>query len=311
MSHFGNPLRVGGWGTTFRRMIMLRTFLALSLIVSTQTLFAEALVPAYSALGTGNTASGFTIPVKINSPAIAAMTEVYVTVQYAPLASSTQLVTGPMVKVPVGVIPGVASFFAVDVKGLKETTMYRALVNVYRADGVHLAQSTPYYTTTTGNDPKSIVRTRMVLKGLMEFYESEQGFVGQGGTKFVDGTKYGADVGEAWCSEFYSWVATGSLKGIEGIGHFKDLVEYFRVGGGFYNSSAIPTIARRGDYLAMDTDDTQGINHSGMFLAYEKLADGQQFVWTLEGNSGKKVRVNRRPLNHVFMALGHIVHSQI
>lgn len=290
---------------------MLRVLAALSFYVSTQ-LSAAILEPAYNPLGTGNTASGFTIPVKINSPEIAAMTDLYATVQYAPLYASTQLTTGPSQKVSIGVIPGVASFFAVNVTGLRETTMYRAFVNLYSAAGIHLAQSTVYYTSTTGTDPKSIIRTRMLLKGLKELYDSDLGLVGAGGTQFVDGTKYGADVGEAWCSEFYSWVGTGSLKKIEGIGHYAKLIEYFRVGGGLHNRSAIPTVARRGDYLAMDTDDVLGTNHSGMFLAFEKMADGQEFVWTLEGNSGKKVRVNRRPFDATFTALGHImnVHFQ-
>jgi hypothetical protein len=290
---------------------MIRAFLALSLYVSTQALSAGILEPAYLAQGIGNTSDGFTIPVKINSPAIAAMTDLYAQVQYAPLYASMQLISGPLQKVTVGFLPGVASFFAIDVRGLRETTMYRAQVNLYRADGIHLGQSSFYYTTTTGKDPKSISRTRMVLKGLKEFYDSELGLVGQGGTVAVDGTRYGADVGEAWCSEFYSWVATGSLKNISGIGHFAKLIELFRAAGGLLHPTAIPTVARRGDYLAMDTDDTLGTNHSGMFLAYEKLADGQEFVWTLEGNSGKKVRVNRRPFNSVFTALGHIMSSQI
>ncbi len=289
---------------------MLRSFVAFALLATTQVHAAGILEPAYSALGIGNTASGFTFAVKINSAQIAAMKDLRAQVQYAPLHSSTQLQRGPMQSVNVGVIPGKAAFVNVNVTGLKETTMYRAFLNLYNADGNHLAQSDPYYTTTTGSDPKSIIRTRMVLKGLKEFWDSEQGFVGKNGTVAVDGTRYGADVGEAWCSEFYSWVASGNLKNFGGIGHFKDLMEKFRAAGGFYNRSAIPRTARRGDYLAMDTDDTLGTNHSGMFLAYEKMANGSEFVWTLEGNSGKKVRVNRRPFNDVFTALGHIVHSQ-
>ncbi len=288
---------------------MVRHLLALGLYVSTQAFSAAVLEPAYLAQGIGNTASGFTIPVQINSPQIAAMTDLYAQVQYAPLSASTQLLTGPLEKISVGVLPG-KTFFAVTLKGLKETTMYLARVNLYHANGIHVAQSSDYYTTTTGTDPKSIIRTRMVLKGLKEYYDSQQGLVGQGGTVAVDGTRYGADVGVAWCSEFYSWVATGSLKNIEGIGHFAVLMEYFRVGGAFYNRSGIPNIARRGDYVAMDTDDVLGTNHSGMFLAYENLGGGQEFVWTLEGNSGKKVRVNRRAYNNVFTALGHIVSSQ-
>lgn len=289
---------------------MLRSLAALTLVLSTQA-FAGILEPAYGALGTGNTPTGFTIPVKINSPELAARTDLYAQVQYAPLYASTQFVNGPLQKVTVGVIPGVASFFAIDVRGLQETTMYHARVNLYRPDGIHLAQSDAYYTTTAGNDPKSIIRTRMVLKGLKEFYDSELGFVGQGGTVQVDGTRYGADVGEAWCSEFYSWVATGSLKNIAGIGHYAKLTEYFSTAGGFYNRSAVPTKARRGDYLSMDTDDVKGTNHSGMFLAYEKQPNGEEFVWTLEGNSGKKVRVNRRRFTNLFTGVGHIVHSQI
>lgn len=289
---------------------MLRSVLALSLYLSTQAFAAPPLLePFYSPVGMGNTTSGFTMGVKINSAQIAAMTDLRATVQYAPLYASTQFQTSATEKVTVGKILG-NSFVVFNLKGLRETTVYRARLNLYDANGIHLGQSVDYYTTTTGPDSKSIARTRMVLKGLKEFHESEQGFVGQGGTVAVDGTRYGADVGEAWCSEFYSWVATGSLKGIEGIGHYANMLEFFRVKGGLMSRAAIPTKARRGDYLAMDTNDKPGTNHSGMFLAYENVG-GAEFIWTLEGNSRKKVRVNRRPLDKVFTGLGHIVHSQL
>ncbi len=288
---------------------MLRSLLALALYVSTQALSAD-LEPGYLAQGIGNTPNAFTMAIKINSATIAATPDMYAQVQYAPLYASTQLQTGPLEKIAVGVVAG-KSFFAINVKGLRETTVYRARVSLYYGYGGHIATSPFYYTTTTGPDTKSISRTRMILKGMKEFYDSELGLVGKGGTVAVDGTRYGADVGEAWCSEFYSWVANGSLKNILGIGHYAKMIEYFRSGGGLLHPTAIPTVARRGDYLAMDTDDTLGTNHSGMFLAYERLDNGQEFVWTLEGNSGKKVRVNRRPFDATFTMLGHIMHSQL
>ncbi len=284
------------------------TKLALALIVSVRAFSAEALQPAYYLQGIDNTHTSFRIIVKVHSKEIAQLKNVRAQVEYAPLHSSTSPQTTPMRMYAFGYDKGVP-YLSLPVTGLQETTMYRARLNVYNLNGVHLGSSSYYYTTTTGDNPKSIIRNRMVLKGLREFYDSELGLVGKGGTVAVDGTRYGADVGEAWCSEFYSWVGTGYLKNIKGISNFNGLMEFFRKAGGLSNRSAIPTVARRGDYLAMDTDEVQGTNHSGMFLAYEKVGK-DEFVWTLEGNSGKKIRVNRRPLNKVFTGLGHIMASQ-
>lgn len=288
--------------------------LALALLLSVQALYAAAdLEPTYVASGHGNTVSSFQMFIQVNSTQIAGMNNLYANVQYAPLSESNNLVTTATEKVTLGqIVSANKKYVSFTVRGLRETTVYRARLNLYRRQGtssVHVGSSGFYYTTTLGNDPKSLVRNRMVLKGLNEFFASERGLVGQNGSQFVDGTKYGADRGEAWCSEFYSWVGKGNLKHIAGLSSFKKLIEYFRVGNGLHNRSAIPTLARRGDYLAMDTDGVNGTNHSGMFLAFEKASDGE-FVWTLEGNSGNKIKVHRRPFNQVFTHLGHIMYGQ-
>ncbi len=284
--------------------------LAVVALLSTQLLSAADLEPHYFGHGNSNTPTSFGVRMLINRADIASMDNLYANVQYAPLSDSKNLQVTQTQKVVITklLIKG-KKHLGMEVKGLRETTVYRARLNLYRRTGssesVHVASSPFYYTTTTGTDPKSLVRNRMLLIGFNEFY------LGGSGANKVSGTKYGADVGEKWCSEFYSYVAhRGGLKGIMNLGSFNKLIEYFRVGLGLHNRSAIPTLARRGDYLAMDTDLVDGTNHSGMFLAFEKATDGE-FVWTLEGNSGgSKILVHRRPYNKVFTHLGHIMKGQ-
>jgi hypothetical protein len=190
--------------------------------------------------------------------------------------------------------------------------MYRARVSLSWLDGStfrQLAVSDWYYTTTRGPDPKSIVRTDMILRGMKEFSESEKGFVGENGTVDIDGTRYGADIGELWCSEFYAWTGSTYLNGISGLSSVRRLTNYFAEHNSWLAASEIAEKARRGDYLSMDTDLDGEPNHSGMFLAYE-VDNGVEYVWTLEGNSGNKVKVHRRPLDNVIFGLGHIKNTQ-
>ena len=49
-----------------------------------------------------------------------------------------------------------------------------------------------------------------------------------------------------------------------------------------------------------------------MFLAYEERPDGKKIVWTLEGNSGNRVRVQERAFEtDFFTGLGHLKKAQL
>jgi len=289
---------------------MFRSLVALSLFLSAQA-FSFKLEPAYIIQGHGNTTNSFKIVVNVDQNEVEDLHKLYMHAEYAPLHSSKFTKYTDIVPVSFG-MAATGYFISTEISGLDETTVYRARINLYRLDGSYksVQSSGYYYTTTLGNDPKSLARNRMLLAAFREFYDSERGFVGAGGTKFIDGTKYGADPGEAWCSEYYSWVSKEHLKGIAGLASFTKLIEYFRAAGGLYNRSHIPSKARRGDYLGLDTDGVGGINHSAMFLAYEKADDGE-WVWTIEGNSGNKIRIHRRPFNDAILAFGHIVNSML
>lgn len=267
----------------------------------------------YDAMGQNNQPSSFDIIAMIGDPNIARVRNLYAEVEYAELSKSAELNIMPKQKVSVGQWPvSNAPFIEVRVDRLKETTMYRARINLYKSDAssyIKLYTTPFYYTTTTGPDPKSLIRTRMILRGLKEFSDSERGYVGANGTMSKDGTRYGADPGELWCSEFYAWVADSFLKGIKGAASVKKIKAYFSKHSGLWgNSTADFEKARRGDYLSMDTDLNGDANHSGMFLALDRDDEGL-FVWTLEGNSGNKIRVHRRPYDRVFVDIGHIMHS--
>lgn len=269
----------------------------------------------YYEKGIRNTDTSFDISAIVGDATIAkAANALYAVVEYAELSKANELNIMPRQQIGIGQMPVVKyPYINVKVDRLKPTTMYRARITVYRKEangGFTALHTTPfYYTTTTGPDDKSIIRTAMVLKGLKEFSDSEKGYVGLNGTKFKDGTKYGADLGEKWCSEFYAWLAAPSLKGAAGLASVKKLTNYFTTHKGMEPASAIPEKARRGDYLSMDGDNSGAANHSGMFLAFDKDDEGD-FVWTLEGNYGNQIKVNRRPFNKVFKGLGRIMHSQ-
>lgn len=292
---------------------MFRFVLLMTLFLSTNA-FSETLENIYYSNGFVNEPTSFYVTIQINDRRLANRTDLWIQPEYAALNDTAKpwyparqrLVVE---KLPVTGTPVVKVRFA----GLDETTMYRARIIIQREEGpqiIDMVTSPWYYTTTAGNDPKSIIRTRMILKGLKEFYDSERGLVGANGTVDVDGTRYGADPGELWCSEFYAWTAKGNLKNVDGLTSVKRITKYFTDHNGMMPASDIPEKARRGDYLSMDTDLNGDANHSGMFLAHEIDRTGQAFVWTLEGNSGNKVKVNRRPYDAVFIGLGHIMHSQ-
>jgi hypothetical protein len=168
--------------------------------------------------------------------------------------------------------------------------------------------SNPFYGTTGSYTTSGEMRAQVVSSALSQFNESSYQAVGYGGG---DGNRYGADYGEQWCSEFYSWVLDpyvhnwntgGRPRTTDGL-----LFHFAMVGGGqspmVTDGWNVPSVGRRGDYLAMDTDSDGEINHSGMLLAWDQ--DLQQ-AWTVEGNSGNEVRINRRYPGSEIMKLGRI-----
>jgi hypothetical protein len=201
---------------------------------------------------------------------------------------------------------GPFSYAVASLTGLRKTTVYRARVRFYKTSRFQKRSrygiSTPseisyteigdpsdwYYSTTDGSSDISKARTDILLQG---FYEYDQGnhreLVGYRGLSEPDGTRYGAIRGEAWCSEFYSWVGSHALEGMGHKSSVSKMVNYFNEHSAGISSPTLYQVKykiKRGDYLGEDThvDDESIKNHSAMFLDYDTHT-GQ--IWTLDGNS--------------------------
>lgn len=196
------------------------------------------------------------------------------------------------------------------VPGLSATTVYKARVRFSIC--FFSCETTPwsseYYATTAGTTQKSNVRTAMVSSALYEWKESKYQVVGYNGKQSIDGKRYGADGGEMWCSEFYTWVGNPYLKWdgsrpstVEGV------LESFAAYGGSRPVSDVTAWADRGDYLALDTNSDGKKNHSAMVLAWDWST---WTFWTVEGNSGNEVQVNQRALGEI-KGFGHITYSML
>lgn len=201
------------------------------------------------------------------------------------------------------------------VTGLLPTTVYKAKVEFWLKGATGYANmyipSDWYYTTTDGVSAKSLARTRILLRAFREWNESEHGHVGYFGSFNRDGTRYGASLNEKWCTEFNSWAAAPDLRDIGGINSFEVMIGYYEDRGAFYETNQIASVGDRGDYLAIDSDGDGSINHSGMFLALD-TSTAQAKVWTLEGNSGNRVKIKERPLfSGNIKGLGHILSSML
>jgi hypothetical protein len=189
---------------------------------------------------------------------------------------------------------------SLSVTGLSAGTVYAlrpyfygdsaASVNIGPNLGSSKIDTERYYTMTDSNTEKVHKRFQIVMRGLNEYNNSQSGMVGYRGT-FPDGTRYGANEGEAWCTEFYVWVTKLWLSGVEGIDKAEEMRDYFRDWDSWYEPAEIPDRAAPGDYLYLDTNQDGKVNHSGMFLAYDSSVSPAQ-VWTLEGNSKSRVTVD-------------------
>ena len=190
---------------------------------------------------------------------------------------------------------GKIAYVTINVKNLSPATVYRTAVQFYYKDGNEFKkigeESDYYYTTTCSNDRVERARSAILLRGFKEYDESTLGRVGYRGTDKVDGTRYGADKNEQWCSEFYVWVTKENLKDIKGRTYVSRLVDYFQDYKSTYDRSHIKDRAKCGDYIAISTKGDDKKDHSAMFLAYDEAT---KMIWTLEGNWGNEVVIEDR-----------------
>jgi hypothetical protein len=261
--------------------------------------------------GNRNTTYNFRLTVNLNSQAITDhLGHLFAEIEYAALRDSGN--TSRYGKVRVNQYSRQNNVAHLTLTVGDSATAYRARVTFFRRlDSGQFEQvggrSDWYYTMTDGEIEKTQKRARMVWKGLAEYGASLDGEVGYRGTADVDGTRYGADSNELWCSEFYSWVTKAWLRGFSRFDTVEEAVDYFRGYDTYFAPSDVPQWAAPGDYLALDTNDDGRKNHSAMFLAYEREHDR---VWTLEGNSGNKVKVRKRGCD-LIIGLGHIARAQL
>ena len=182
----------------------------------------------------------------------------------------------------------------IDVAGLDPFTVYRVRVQFEeRVDTpagpmwVAVGQESGWHTTMTTSDVYTINKARVgiVLQALYEASRSELGEVGYKGDLDIDGLRYGADWGESWCSEFYSYAASTELANMGHQPFVSKIINYFEDYGTFMETpggEAPMFFGQPGDYLAEDTNGDGKKNHSAMFLAYDRFLD---VYWTVDGNT--------------------------
>ncbi|HMV66358.1 MAG TPA: putative metal-binding motif-containing protein [Myxococcota bacterium] len=211
---------------------------------------------------------------------------------------------GALTKVTAFTDVGASHYVDVPVSGLPSTRAIRAKVQFYTwSTGIFGTtwtalgdESNWYWTTTDGTSVLSQARTDILLYGFYEYYLSEfVGNVGYMGHVYEDGSRYGADLGEAWCSEFYSWAAGHDLPTMGSISYTEPLLGWFEDEGAErdkldagWDVADVEAGAARGDYLAEDSDpdDDEDWNHSAMFLAWDSHLGR---FWTLNGNGDTDV----------------------
>ncbi|MBK8979002.1 MAG: putative metal-binding motif-containing protein [Planctomycetes bacterium] len=157
-----------------------------------------------------------------------------------------------------------------------------------------------YYQCTDATNEMAADRAWIVSRALYSEFAAEQlGLLGYHGTAYPDGTAFGADVGEPWCTEFYSGCADErfSMGHRHYIGDFdpppvplnSGAITHYFLGFGELttvdagNRASVLASLLPGDYVALDTTGDGNANHSAMVLAYEPTDDR---VWTVEGNTG-------------------------
>ena len=266
--------------------------------------------------GNHNTTTGFQMLVKLNSLELLdrrAANNLYVEVRYARLVDSEHKVYESIRQIEPAFSPSSTVPIDVVLDHPEPATVFRARVVFYhKTDNGDFHRigfgSWWYYTMTDGNSEKTKTRARIVLKGLKEYSDSQDGLVGYRGTEDRDGTRYGADRNEGFCTEFYVWVTKEWLHEVRGNSTWDEMVDHFKMFDSYYPPSEIQSRAAPGDYLPIDSDKDGKKNHSGMFLAYDNTT-GE--VWTLEGNIGNKVVIMSRALDTEIKGLGYLTQSQL
>jgi hypothetical protein len=283
---------------------------------------ADEAKPEYSAAGNANGLTSFAMTVTVKDIAIfqGGSLGLYAEVELTPLVGS-QFSTN-WVRRGKTAVPALSIFrprVTVTVSDLTPSTVYKARLRFYRLASNHYMQvgreSDWYYTTTTGYGELEAARTSILLRGFKELDESNRGRVGYRGTVNADGKRYGASGNEKWCSEFYVWVTKPYLNyestffglptNVGGV------ILFFQMRSAYHSSAVLPLsgrspIARRGDYMPVNDK-----GHSTMLLAIDA---GRSQVWTLEGNSGNRVKVNSRAIYGTDGSpngLGHITTSTL
>ena len=256
--------------------------------------------------GFNNTTSGFGLDVRVNDeevvdayPAGAGpllISWLSAEIEYQDLSdTSVTLTSGPTRVTTFSSWPAYASA-ELSLSGLDPNRVYRARVQFYKTHFVFGAfQHTPvgeqsdwYYTPTDATHARGQARAEVVLRALYEMWISaEYGYTGYLGTAYVDGTRYGADMGEAWCSEFYSFNFDWAIGGMGHRESVSRVTDYFDGYSAFTdvdagNRASVLATLKHGDYLAEDTNLDGDVNHSAMFLAYDSATD--QLI-TVDGNT--------------------------
>ncbi|MBN1283026.1 MAG: putative metal-binding motif-containing protein [Proteobacteria bacterium] len=276
--------------------------------------------PVYPSSSSRSFETSFEMIFKLNDQAAAAVEgDLYADVEYARLRDSANAQTRSKVFVS-AYTSGGSRYAKYTLDGLSTTTVYRARVRFFSRAGTSYSALGPlspwYYTTTNGTTEKSIVRTKIVVKALKQHSDALEGKVGTLGTVDVNGTRYGADHDEWWCSEFYAWNASSWLKGVGSKTSVDALKSYFSYYDGYYTEADIG-VGDRGDWVSIDG------HHSTMLLAIEKNGSTNKddwSIWTVEGNTGdsggvpvpaNNVGVKKRKVSSYVMGLGHIMSSQL
>jgi hypothetical protein len=202
----------------------------------------------------------------------------------------------------------------ITLSGLDKTTVYRSRVKFYYKSGdtyvpIGIYGPNVYYTTTTDTSEdkdRSQARTGILLQAFMELFYQQIGIVGKLGTEFVNGTRYGADANEKWCTEFYSFVSQWQLKNIYPISNTSDMQTYFGKNFSLVNKLSDLDGALRADWLTLDFDDNGTKDHTAMFLG--KYFDGR--IVTIEGNTGNRVAIRHRDVSDIY-GYGHIASDMV
>ena len=249
----------------------------------------------YYPSGNGNTTDGFTMEVAVNDADVVdawinrrIRNRLWYKVERQNLNDTgTTRSSGYRLVTDMSVYPSSARM-QIELDGLLAGQVIRARVQFYvgsfRSKTAIGEQSDWYYTTTDWNGSVGRARTRLLLQGIYEYYLSEHlGYVGYLGLTYEYGTRYGADPGEAWCSEYCAFLLGPEVAGLGTVRYYNDLIDYFDGYGRYTSVSTASDFvdgANRGDYLAIDRGNGS-INHSCLFLAYDQATGN---CWTLDGN---------------------------